>query len=159
MEQGLGIGACAIHSKHRPGISVLPRMVHPLQGQNCQSEWKCRSKLTGNWIFEALALKSELSGSVSSGSILISHASHPSLLCCPSSSHISWKKKKKDTGRIHIKVIIGECLGGRIRHIFFFSLVCKFSNITILLLNFKLIFNYINNIWTHRACKILRYYR
>ena len=40
------------------------------------------------------------------------------------------------------------CLGGKIMHFFFFSLVCKFFNITMLLLNFKLIFNYINNIDT-----------
>ena len=35
MEQGVGIGACSVHSTHRPGIAVLPGTVHPLRGITC----------------------------------------------------------------------------------------------------------------------------
>lgn len=32
MEPGVGIGACSVHSAHRPGIAVPPGTVHPLGG-------------------------------------------------------------------------------------------------------------------------------
>lgn len=32
LELGVGIGACSVHSTHRPGIAVPPGTVHPLGG-------------------------------------------------------------------------------------------------------------------------------